>query len=212
MLTPEWQINVFLCLQFAPRCRQGKLQPRNQCRGPLRICIIGSRMAARRPFLVPRGACSNKLLQSEKSTVTMWKVIRLAFKAIVAGLLAMLIFHQGALAGLHYLGETPMTAYDLSPGWPLGLPSLYLLLFWGAVWGLVLWGLIRSAEAAGYYVGAMLLAAVLPSAVYLFIVMPLAGKALAAGGDMHYIAGVLLLHALWGLGVALFMRLFQPPA
>lgn len=141
----------------------------------------------------------------------MLKTILTTIKAFVAGVLAMLVFHQGALAGLHYLGETSISAYDMTPAWPLGLPVLWSWSLWGGIWGVILWGLIRNAQAAGYYVGAMVLAALLPSAVYLLAVMPLAGQPLAAGWDRHFIIGVLLLHALWGLGVALFMRVFKPP-
>lgn len=132
-------------------------------------------------------------------------------KAFVAGVLAMLVFYQGALAGLHYLDATPITAYTMSAGWLPGWPVLLLWTLWGGVWGIILWGLIRGTEAAGYYVGAIILAAILPSAAYLFGALPLAGKPLALGWDTHFIAGVLLLHALWGLGLALFMRLFKPP-
>lgn len=145
----------------------------------------------------------------------MFKTAFTTIKAFIAGVLAMLVFHQGALAGLHYLGETPIAAYVMAPGWFMGLPVLLLWSIWGGVWGVVLWGLIRGTEAAGYYVAAILLAAILPSAVYYFVVLPLAGNTLAQSladqWDTHLIAGVVLLHAFWGLGLALFMRLFKPP-
>lgn len=140
----------------------------------------------------------------------MLKTILTSIKAFVAGVLAMLIFHQGALAGLHYLGATPIAAYAMTPGWPLGLPVLLSLAVWGGIWGVVLWGLIRNAEAAGYYVGAMILAALLLSVVHLFVLLPLQGQPLAAGWDTHFSVGVLVLNALWGLGLALFMRVFKP--
>lgn len=141
----------------------------------------------------------------------MLKTVITTIKAFVAGILAILIFHQGALAGLHYLDQTAVRAYVMTPGWLLGWPVLLLWSLWGGVWGIVLWTLIRNAQAAGYYVGAIILAAILPSAIYLFAVMPVAGKAMAGGWDTHVMTGVLLLHAIWGLGLALIMRLFQPP-
>lgn len=141
----------------------------------------------------------------------MLKTAVTTIKAFVAGVLAMLAFYQGALAGLHYLGQTSVSAYVMMPGWLLGLPVLLLWALWGGLWGVVLWGMVRGTEAAGYYVGAILLAAIIPSAVYLLVVMPLADKPLANGWDGHFIGGVVLLHALWGLGTALFMRLFKPP-
>lgn len=141
----------------------------------------------------------------------MLKTLFTTLKAFVAGVLAILVFHQGGLAGLHYLGQTPVTAYSMTPAWPLETPVLWSWLLWGGVWGILLWGLVRRAQAAGYYVSAILLGAILPSAAYLFVVMPLAGAAPAAGWDSHFIAGVLLLNALWGLGVAVIMRMFKPP-
>lgn len=144
------------------------------------------------------------------NTQTMTTAIT-TIKAFVAGVLAILVFHQGALAGLHYLGETPVLAYAMTPGWLLGWPILVLWALWGGGWGIVLWALIRGTQAAGYYVGAIILAAVLPSAAYLFVLPPLRGLPLAYGWDQHFMAGVVLLQAIWGLGLALFMRVFRPP-
>lgn len=141
----------------------------------------------------------------------MLKAIFTTIKAFMAGVLALLMFHQGALAGLHYLGETPLLAYDMTPVWPFGWPQLATWLLWGGIWGIVLWGLIRRAQAAGYYVGAMILAAALLSAAYLFVVMPLAGLPFAANWMKHFIIGLLIVNAAWGLGLALFMRVFKPP-
>ena len=149
--------------------------------------------------------------RNRDDNATMLKAIVTTLKAFVAGVLAMLVFHQGTLAGLHYLGETPLLAYNMVPAWPFGWPQLATWSLWGGAWGIVVWGLIRSAQAAGYYVGAILLAAVLLSAVYLVVILPLAGRPFAANWDQHFIAGLLLLNAAWGLGLALFMRVFKPP-
>lgn len=142
----------------------------------------------------------------------MLKTTLTTIKAFIAGVLAMLIFHQGLLAALHYLGRTRVSAWDMTPGWPVGLPLLGSWLVWGGIWGVLVWGLIRNTEAAGYYIGAIILGAILPGVVFLFGIMPLADQALwIAGWDKHFIAGVLLLQAFWGLGLALFMRAFKPP-
>jgi hypothetical protein len=50
---------------------------------------------------------------------------------------------------------------------------------------------------------------VLPSVVALFVVMPLKGMPVAAGGDPKIVAGALLLNGTWGLGTALLLRLFR---
>jgi len=142
----------------------------------------------------------------------MFRIILVLLRAFAAGLLSMLVFHQGALAGLHQLGATGIEAWRMTPGWPLGMPVLLTHLLWGGVWGVALWSLLRNAEAAGYYVGAILLGAALPSAAALFVALPMAGRTAAVGWDMHFIAGMLVLNAIWGLGTALLLRLFMRPA
>ena len=67
----------------------------------------------------------------------------------VAGALAVLVFHQGALTMLHALGyggaPFPVTATQ-----PLEIPAIWSLAFWGALWGLVLaFSLTRRALPGG---------------------------------------------------------------
>jgi len=55
----------------------------------------------------------------------------------------------------------------------------------------------------------IVLGAVGPSLVALLVVFPLKGQPVAGGGKPAIIAGALLLNGMWGLGVALLMRLFR---
>lgn len=135
-------------------------------------------------------------------------------KAFIAGFVSTLVFHQGLLWGLDRLGYVSATAWNLSPVAPLGIPLVVSLAFWGALWGLVLWFLIRRAEAAGYYVGALILGAILPTAVALTLV-PLARggdvESMMQGWTLHRIAIGMALNGFFGLGVAVLMRFMHPP-
>jgi hypothetical protein len=132
-------------------------------------------------------------------------------KAFIAGFVATLVFHQGVLAAFYAIGLIPRPAFDLTPVPPLGVPAVISLAFWGGVWGIVIWGLIRNARGARYWLYAIVLGAIGPSLVALFIVLPLKGGAVAANWDPKLIVGALILNGAWGFGMALLMRLIQRP-
>jgi hypothetical protein len=126
-------------------------------------------------------------------------------RAFIAGFLSTLVFHQGVLTLLWLSGAFPRTPYDMTPAPPLGVPAVLSLAFWGGVWGMVIWPLLRNAPDA-YWWRALLIGAVAPSVVALFIVLPLKGMAMAGGWDPRIVIGALILNGAWGLGVALFIR------
>lgn len=128
-------------------------------------------------------------------------------KSFAAGFVSTLVFHQGVLALLHLAGAVPRAAWSLAPVAPFGVPSVLSLAFWGGLWGIVLWWLIRGRRGASYWWLALLWGALLPSAVALLIVFPLKGMPVAGGWDPKILLGALLLNGAWGLGVALLMRL-----
>lgn len=122
-------------------------------------------------------------------------------RAFVAGFLATLIFHQGLIAGLHAAGAVPFAAYDLSPTWPLRVPAVISLAFWGGVWGLVLWPLLRRRRGTPYWLGWLLAGAIGPTAVALLVVFPLKGIPVSATA----IPLGLVLNGVWGLGTAVLL-------
>lgn len=128
-------------------------------------------------------------------------------RAFIAGFLATLVFHQSVLTLLWLSGALPRAPYDMTPAPPLGVPAVLSLAFWGGVWGTVIWPLLRDAAPGAYWFRAVLLGAVLPSIVALFIVFPLKGMPAAGGWDPRIIIGALILNGAWGFGVALFIRL-----
>ena len=72
---------------------------------------------------------------------------------------------------------------------------------------MAIWPLLRNAVERTYWFRALLIGAVLPSAVALFVVFPLKAMPVAGGWDPRIIISALILNGAWGLGVALFIRL-----
>jgi hypothetical protein len=131
-------------------------------------------------------------------------------KAFLAGFLSTLVFHQGLLAILHATGASPRAAYSMEPVAPLRVPAVLSLAFWGGVWGILLWLVIQRYQGSAlYWILALIIGAIAPSLVALFVVLPLKGQPAAGGGKPALIVGALLLNGAWGIGVAFFMRLFS---
>jgi hypothetical protein len=130
-------------------------------------------------------------------------------QAFVAGFVSTLVFHQGVLALLYLAGAVPRAPYDLGAVPPIGLPAVISLAFWGGVWGAAIWSLLKHAGGVAYWVWAVAIGAIGPSAVALFIVYPLKGMPVAGGWDPKLLGTALLLNGAWGLGLALLMRLFH---
>jgi hypothetical protein len=142
--------------------------------------------------------------EAAMATVPAWQMDYL--KAFLAGFISTLTFHQGLLAVFYAAGAFPRPPYVLTPVPPLGAPAVISLAFWGGIWGAAIWPLLRNAPEAAYWLGALLIGALAPTAVALFIVFPLKGMAVAGGWGPKIIAGALILNGVWGLGVALLMR------
>jgi hypothetical protein len=125
----------------------------------------------------------------------------------VAAFLATLTFHQIGIWGLHAVGLTVATPWTTTPIPPFGVPSVISLAFWGGVWG-VLFVLIERVLArspGGYWVGATLFGAIVPTLVLMFVVFPLKGRPLGGGFAWQLIVTLLIAHGLWGLGTAVFL-------
>jgi hypothetical protein len=128
-------------------------------------------------------------------------------KAFLAGFLSTLVFHQGALAILHGAGATAHKPWVMAPVPPLGIPSVLSLAFWGGLWGVALWLMIRRSAGSKYWLLAVVLGAILPTLVAFFVVFPLKGLPVGGGWKPDLIVGALLLNGAWGFGVALLMRI-----
>ena len=128
-------------------------------------------------------------------------------KAFVAGFVSTLVFHQGALALLYAAGFSPKPPFAMASTQPFRVPAVISLAFWGGLWGIALWLAIGGMPDLRYWTLALVLGALGPSIVALFVVFPLKGMPVAGGWDPKIIVGALILNGAWGLGVALLMRL-----
>jgi len=122
-------------------------------------------------------------------------------KAFVAGFLATPVFHQGLLALLHATGVVPVAAYNWAPSSPLGVPAVLSLAFWGGVWGVPVWWLIRFKPPRLYWSVSVLFGAIAPTVIAMLLVFPI--KGLPVSGATW--VGGFILNAAWGLGVAVLM-------
>ena len=123
-------------------------------------------------------------------------------KAFFAGFLATLLFHQGLVALFWLAGAIPAPPWSMSPVAPLGVPKVISLAFWGGVWGLPVWWLIRRWRGVRQWLAALVVGAIGPTAVALLVVFPLKGLDV----NSATVIGGLLVNGAWGIGVVCFMR------
>jgi len=121
--------------------------------------------------------------------------------AFIAGFLATLIFHQCALAALYGAGVVPAAPYQTAPTWPLDVPKVISLVFWGGVWGLVLWLIIRDTRGLTYWGLCALVGAIGPTAVAMLVVFPLKGIPV----DATKVVGGVILNGIWGVGTGILI-------
>jgi hypothetical protein len=129
-------------------------------------------------------------------------------RAFIAGFVSTLMFHQGLFHLLYLAKKIPKPAWDMTAVPPLQVPSVISLAFWGGIWGVALWAMIKKQSVAKQWVLAIVLGAILPSVVALLLVFPMKGGVFAAGWDPKMWIGAFLLNGAWGLGVMLIMKAF----
>ncbi len=133
-------------------------------------------------------------------------------KSFLAGFLSTLVFHQGLLALLNAGGMTTRKPWVMAPVPPMGIPAVLSLAFWGGLWGILLWEVVRNRTGAAHWVTALAFGAVLPTLVALFVVLPLKGAGMGGGWKPDIVVGALLLNGAWGVGTAALMRLLGAKA
>ena len=100
-------------------------------------------------------------------------------------------------------GLIPAAPWNMTPVPPLAIPQVLSLAFWGGVWGLPVWWLIRRWQGARYWAGAVVLGAIGPTLVAMLLVFPMKGLEVNA----TKVVGGLIVNAAWGLGLAIWMQL-----
>lgn len=136
------------------------------------------------------------------------KTLLLAF---ASGALAVVTFHQAALAGLAAAGFTRAVIFSTAPAAMTGIPQIVSSAFWGGLWGIaLLYAVARRTQGANFWIAALLFGAALPSLVGWFIVAPIKGLPLAAGGNVTRLAVGAIVNGAWGLGTAAWLHLLRP--
>jgi hypothetical protein len=129
----------------------------------------------------------------------------------ISGFISVLLLHQGTAALLHALDLTPHVPYSFEPTKPWGVPQLWSLAFWGGVWGAMLAATFGRLKGAALVLAAVVFGALLPTLAAWFVVAPLKGQPMAAGGvPMAMIIGPIV-NAAWGLGTGIGLALFGRP-
>jgi hypothetical protein len=145
----------------------------------------------------------------ESASLARWLAV-----GFIAGAAAVLLFHQGALAALHAWQLSPRAPYSFAPTSPFGIPQIWSLAFWGGLWGVALAATLARLNGAALVFASLVFGAILPTLVAWFIVAPLKGQPLAAGGVPMAMAVGLIVNGAWGLGtgigLALFGRAYKP--
>jgi len=130
-------------------------------------------------------------------------------RAFVAGFLSTLFFHQGVIGIFYLMGVFSRAPWNLAGTEPFGVPAVLSLAFWGGVWGIPIWYLMRHATGTAYWIRALVFGAIGPTVVAFMVVFPLKGMAFAGGWDPKLWIGGLIVNGVWGLGLALLMRVLK---
>lgn len=130
-------------------------------------------------------------------------------KGFLAGFAATLVFHQPVLWLLHEAGVAARAPYALAATRPFGVPSVISLAFWGGVWGIILLLVLRkTGRRVSPWITALIFGAIAPTLVAWLVVAPLKGQPISGGKPSALLVGFAV-NAAWGLGTALFLRLFR---
>jgi hypothetical protein len=139
----------------------------------------------------------------------MGKAIRLGF---IAGVLSFLVFHQGSVHLLHYLGESlrPWLGHVPAPFpmnrvAPLWVPQFVSLAFWAGLWGVVLAVILRGTRLPDLFTGFLFGAVVIGGSTLTWIAT-LKGLPPFAGGDRQLILRTVALNGVLGWGTAFWLR------
>ena len=132
------------------------------------------------------------------------------FLGFVAGVIAVLIFHQGMIAALHTLapGWVPFVPYRTMLVPPFGVPAIVSNCFWGGLWGAA-FGLFLPRYTWPLWLCGLFLGFLAVLAGWC-IVLPLKGQPIAGGWVLANMLRSLLINGFFGLGVGLILPLLMP--
>lgn len=125
-----------------------------------------------------------------------------------AGFLSHVIF-QGALGAALYGAQIlPGLPWSLAPVPPLGIPRTVSLGIWAGLWGIgYAYAEPRITAALGRVTGGIAFGLVGPLLGHWFVAQPLRGLGLGGGFQPAMVPIEIAFHAVFGLGLALLVRL-----
>jgi hypothetical protein len=130
--------------------------------------------------------------------------------SFVFGFIAVLAFHQPMVGLLASMGITQGAPYATKATSPFGVPQFLSGAFWGGLWGMVLCLVSRRwALTPSFLVRALLFGMLGLSLVAWFVVAPLKGLPVAAGGKFTGMLTSLCANAAWGFGAGLLLWLYR---
>ncbi|OGA56339.1 MAG: hypothetical protein A3G81_34225 [Betaproteobacteria bacterium RIFCSPLOWO2_12_FULL_65_14] len=124
---------------------------------------------------------------------------------------SVLAFHQRAAALLYALDLTARAPYSMQPTSPWGVPQVWSITFWGALWGALLAASLARLDGVRLLLSALAFGAVLPTLVAWFFVAPLKGQPMAGGLVPMAMTAAIILNGAWGLGTGIGLALFGRP-
>ena len=125
------------------------------------------------------------------------------FVNFFCGFLSTHIFHQGLLGLIFIANLAPVKPFNMGPTDPFGVPAILSLAFFGGLWGVLIGYLIRKDAGKMFWLKAIIMGAIFPTAIALLVVYPL--KGISFNPRMLPIS--LILNAVWGLGLAILIKL-----
>lgn len=135
---------------------------------------------------------------------------RTALLGFVAGVLSVLVFHQGTVWLLHMAGVLPNGPYSLRPvPTAFNLPQIVNQCFWGGVWGVVIALVLSRVRAGREVVTAVLFAAVALSLTNWVVLPAIRGTPMFAGGVFARMWPAPVIASAFGFGVAQFLGLLR---
>lgn len=128
----------------------------------------------------------------------------------VAGFISVLVFSSGAIALYQAAGfPVPFPAWTMAPVPPFGVPQTLSAAFFGGLWGVAYAAVEpRLTARLGWLVGGIAFGA-LPLLVLWFVVFPLKGIPVGGGFTAYGVQQGIVLHAAFGLGLAIFFRIVR---
>jgi hypothetical protein len=128
----------------------------------------------------------------------------------IAGALAVLAFHQVMVLALHLAGQVPNFPWSMRPIAPFGVPAIVNQMFWGGLWGAVFAAIGGMIPVASDLLRGVVFGLLGPWLLGNGILVPLfkSGTFLWGFNPQMMWRGALI-GAAFGLGIAVFMRVFR---